>query len=79
MREEPAACWPVDDMKKLASVLTRGHIASPMITYTLKKFKPTYESQPKRYGVIKLAQDVHAHFIVSCVQEEGQQPKAPRT
>lgn len=35
-------------------------------------------SQTKRYGVIKLTQDVHAHFFVSCLQEEGQQPKAPR-
>ncbi len=35
-------------------------------------------SQNKRYGVVKLAQDVHARFFVSCVQEEGQQPKAPR-
>ena len=29
-------------------------------------------------GIIKVAQDVHARSIVSCVQEEGQQPKAPR-
>ena len=49
-----------------------------MITYTIKAFKPVVASQPKRYGVIKLTQDVHARFFVSCVQEEGQQPKAPR-
>ncbi len=49
-----------------------------MINYTLKKPTTTVASQTKRYGVIKLTQDVHAHFIVSCVQEEGQQPKAPR-
>jgi len=28
--------------------------------------------------VVKLTQDVHAHFYVSCLQEEGQPPKAPR-
>jgi transposase len=49
-----------------------------MINYTLKEPTPSSPSQPKRYGVIKLTQDVHAHFFVSCVQEEGQQPKAPR-
>ena len=49
-----------------------------MITYTLKEPTPTLNGQPKRYGVVKLAQDVHAHFFVSCVQIEGQRPKAPR-
>lgn len=44
--------------------------------YLLREHQPT--SQPKRYGVIKLTQDVHAHFFVSCLQEEGQQPKALR-
>ena len=68
----------VDAMKKLASVLAGGHTASRMINYTLKEPTPSVPSQPKRYGVIKLTQDVHAHFFVSCVQEEGQQPKAPR-
>ena len=46
--------------------------------YVLKKTESTVPSQTKRFGVLKLAQDVHAHFSVSCVQEEGQQPKAPR-
>ena len=68
----------VDAMKKLAGVLTGGHTASTMINYILKEPTPTVASQTKRYGVIKLTQDVHAHFFVSCVQEEGQQPKAPR-
>lgn len=49
-----------------------------MITYTLKESSPKVASQTKRYGVVKLTQDVHAHFFVSCLQEEGQQPKAPR-
>jgi transposase len=49
-----------------------------MTNYTLKPFTVNSTSQSKRYGVIKLAQDVHAHFVVSCIQEEGQQPKAPR-
>jgi transposase len=49
-----------------------------MTNYTLKPFIVKPSSQSKRYGVIKLAQDVHAHFVVSCIQEEGQQPKAPR-
>lgn len=49
-----------------------------MIKYTLKESTSTVASQPKRYGVVKLTQDVHAHFFVSCVQEEGQPPKAPR-
>jgi len=49
-----------------------------MINYTIKPVTAKVSSQPKRYGVIKLAQDVHAHFVVSCLQEEGQQPKAPR-
>jgi transposase len=50
-----------------------------MIKYTLKESTtPAVAGQPKRYGVVKLTQDVHAHFYVSCVQEEGQQPKAPR-
>ncbi len=69
----------VDVMKKkLAGVLTQGHAASPMINYTLKKPRSIVASQTKRYGVVKLTQDVHAHFFVSCVQEEGQPPKAPR-
>jgi transposase len=49
-----------------------------MINYILKKPQTSVTSQTKRYGVIKLTQDVHAHFFVSCLQEEGQQPKAPR-
>lgn len=49
-----------------------------MINYELKESKPGVGSQNKRYGVVKIAQDVHAHFFVSCFQEEGQQPKAPR-
>jgi transposase len=49
-----------------------------MINYTLKEAQRSVTSQTKRYGVIKLTQDVHAHFFVSCLQEEGQQPKAPR-
>lgn len=49
-----------------------------MINYILKKPSAKVGSQPKRYGVVKLTQDVHAHFYVSCLQEEGQQPKAPR-
>lgn len=49
-----------------------------MINYTLKKAETVSTSQCKRYGVVKLTQDVHAHFFVSCLQEEGQQPKAPR-
>lgn len=49
-----------------------------MKTYTLKQSKSFVASQPKRYGVVKLTQDVHARFFVSCLQEEGQQPKAPR-
>lgn len=49
-----------------------------MKTYPLKKAEVTVSSQPKRYGVVKVAQDVHAHFTVSCLQEEGQQPKAAR-
>src|ERR1700733_14247282 len=65
-------------MKKLAGVLTQGHSASNMINYILNKPTPQAPSQAKRYGVVKLSQDVHAHFIVSCLQEEGQQPKAPR-
>ncbi|MCU0772394.1 MAG: IS110 family transposase [Verrucomicrobia bacterium] len=49
-----------------------------MINYILRK-PPTHSpSQTKRYGVVKLTQDVHAHFYVSCLQEEGQPPKAPR-
>jgi transposase len=65
-------------MKKLAGVLTKEHTASPMINYILKEPLTRVPSQPKRYGVVKLTQDVHAHFFVSCLQEEGQQPKAPR-
>jgi len=49
-----------------------------MINYTLIEPPLRVGSQPKRYGVVKLTQDVHAHFFVSCVQEEGQPPKAPR-
>jgi transposase len=49
-----------------------------MINYILKEPENTLASQPKGKGVVKVAQDVHAHFFVSCVQEEGQQPKAPR-
>jgi len=46
--------------------------------YVLKQAPTGAASQTKRYGVIKLAQDAHAHFIVSTIQEEGQQPKAPQ-
>jgi transposase len=49
-----------------------------MRTYILKEPTPSPSSQAKRYGILKLTQDVHAHFNVSCLQEEGQQPKAPR-
>jgi transposase len=49
-----------------------------MINYILREPLTRVASQPKRYGVVKLTQDVHAHFFVSCLQEEGQQPKAPR-
>ena len=49
-----------------------------MHTYILKEPSQTPTSQTKRYGVVKLTQDVHAHFFMSCLQEEGQQPKAPR-
>jgi hypothetical protein len=49
-----------------------------MTDYILKQPVTIVPSQPKRYGVLKLAQDVHAHFYVNCMQEEGQQPKAPR-
>lgn len=49
-----------------------------MINYILKEPTSTPASQTKRYGVLKLTQDVHAHFFVSCLQEEGQQPKASR-
>lgn len=49
-----------------------------MNNYILKEPTTSIPSQSKRYGVLKLTQDVHAHFFVSCLQEEGQQPKAPR-
>ena len=65
-------------MKKLAGALTRRDTASRMKTYILKEIPTTVANQTKRYGVVKLTQDVHAHFYVSCLQEEGQQPKAPR-
>jgi transposase len=65
-------------MLKLAGVLTRRHAASNMTNYIIKKHTSQRPGQPKRYGVIKLAQDVHAHFIVSSVQEEGKPPQAPR-
>ncbi len=47
-------------------------------TYELKRTVSTIVRQPNARGIIKLAQDVHAHSIVSCVQEEGLQPKPPR-
>jgi transposase len=65
-------------MKKLASVLSKEHLASHMTNYILKEPQTSVASQTKRYGVVKLTQDVHAHFFMSCLQEEGQQPKAPR-
>jgi len=65
-------------MKKLAGALKQGQHCQRMINYHLKKLTTKSPSQTKRYGVIKLAQDVHAHFVVSCIQEEGQPPKAPR-
>jgi transposase len=65
-------------MKKLASVLTREQPCQLMKQYIIKEFKKRHESQRKDYGVVKVAQDVHAHAVVFCVQEEGQQPKAPR-
>jgi len=49
-----------------------------MKQYILKQFKNSAISQTKEYGVVKLAQDVHAHSVVFSLQEEGQQPKAPR-
>jgi transposase len=49
-----------------------------MINYHLKKPSQSTARQPKRYGVVKLAQDVHAHTVVSCIQEESQRPKPPR-
>jgi transposase len=49
-----------------------------MKQYIIKKARYPHESQTKDYGIVKLAQDVHAHCVVFCVQEEGQQPKAPR-
>ncbi len=64
-------------MKKLAGVLSKEHAASHM-NYILKKPLVKVPSQSKRSGVVKLSQDVHAHCIVSSLQEEGQQPKAPR-
>src|ERR1051325_5226904 len=48
------------------------------MNYKLKPYSKPTVNQPKRYGVIKLAQDVHAHFVVFSIQEEGQVPKAPR-
>lgn len=48
------------------------------MNYTLKEPKRPSTSQPKRYGILKVTQDVHAHFHVCCLQEEGQQPKPPR-
>lgn len=65
-------------MKRLAGVLSKEQTASPMTNYILKEPQTIVPSQTKRYGVVKLTQDVHAHFYVSCLQEEGQQPKAPR-
>jgi hypothetical protein len=49
-----------------------------MHTYILKEPTPSPSRQTKRYGIFKLTQDVPAHFNVSCLQEEGQPPKAPR-
>lgn len=71
---------PVDVMKSwLAGVLTQEHAASHMkTTNTSQQTVSPCPRQPSSGGVIKLAQDVHAHSIVSCVQEEGLQPKAPR-
>ena len=65
-------------MKKLASVAHSRNPYQLMKQYILKEFTQTQVSQPKPYGVVKLAQDVHAHGVVFCLQEEGQQPKAPR-
>ena len=63
---------------ELAGVLFKEHTARLMKHYILKKPEIKVATQPKRYGVVKLTQDVHAHFFVSCLQEEGQPPKAPR-
>jgi transposase len=49
-----------------------------MKQYIIKESRKPHNSQTKDYGIVKLAQDVHAHSVVFCVQEEGQQPKAPR-
>lgn len=53
-----------------------------MNNYIINKPVSAPQSQPKnqckRYSVVKLAQDVHAHSVVSSVQLEGQAPKAPR-
>lgn len=65
-------------IKKLAGVLAQRHTAITMKNYILKETPTPVVNQTKRYGVLKLAQDVHAHFYVSSLQEEGQQPKAPR-
>ncbi len=48
------------------------------MNYNLKKSTQSTAGQPKRYGLVKLAQDVHAHTVVSCIQEESQRPKPPR-
>lgn len=49
-------------------------------TVSARKSQSNKEGNPprKRYEVVKLAQDVHAHSVVSSVQVEGQAPKAPR-
>jgi len=53
-----------------------------MNTYIINKPVPASKSQsksqPKRYSVVKLSQDVHAHNVVSSVQFEGQAPKPAR-
>ncbi|MBM3835079.1 MAG: hypothetical protein FJ403_17760, partial [Verrucomicrobia bacterium] len=40
--------------------------------------KKNKKTPAKSYGTVKLAQDVHAPWVVFSIQEEGQPPKAPR-
>jgi len=69
----------VDDMIEEAGKRSDSRTTYQLMKqYILKKVTETKVSQPKQYGVVKLAQDVHAHSVVFCLQEEGQQPKAPR-
>src|SRR5215207_7280335 len=50
-----------------------------MTLYYQKSNKlPKTNGQRKVHDIVKVAQDVHAHFCVSSVQIESQKPKAPR-